>query len=248
MGRPDVKNPAARIMVALDVDELSEARRVARSIQGLGAVLKIGNQLGTFEGWKAAVEFAHEFDAQIFCDTKFKDIPETIKKSSRAITRHQPNFFTVMADTNLATLQAAVEGARSALQEYGLTKRPILLGVTILTSLSDEETHSIYGSDSAVKVQQFATLAATAGLDGVVCSAQETKLLRANAATKELLLVTPGIRPAWAVGGDQSRITTPIEAITNGADYLVIGRPITQPPPHIGTPRDALLRIIEEIS
>jgi orotidine-5'-phosphate decarboxylase len=106
MSRPHFENPAERIIIPLDVDELSEARTIASSLQGLGVILKIGNQLGTYEGWRAAVEFAHAFNAQIFCDTKFKDIPQTVKKSARAITRHQPDFFTIMADTNLATLQA----------------------------------------------------------------------------------------------------------------------------------------------
>jgi orotidine-5'-phosphate decarboxylase len=248
MTRPQFTNPASRIMVALDVDELSQARNIAKSLQGLGVIFKIGNQLGTFEGWKAAVAFAQEFDAMVFCDTKFKDIPETVGKSSRAITRHQPDFFNVMADTNLATLTAAVTASREARAEFSLPKQPIVLGVTVLTSLSDDDARTIYGENSATKVQQFAALAAQAGLDGVVCSAQEAKLLRANPATKDLLLVTPGIRPVWAASGDQSRITTPAQAIESGADYIVIGRPITQPPAEIGSPRDALLKIIEELS
>jgi orotidine-5'-phosphate decarboxylase len=248
MTRPQFTNPASRIMVALDVDELSQARSIAKSLQGLGVIFKIGNQLGTLEGWKAAVAFAHEFDAMIFCDTKFKDIPETVGKSSRAITRHQPDFFNIMADTNLSTLTAAVTASRQARTEFGLSKQPVILGVTVLTSLNDADAQTIYGGDSATKVQQFATLAAQAGLDGVVCSAQEAASLRANPATKDLLLVTPGIRPSWAASGDQSRITTPAQAVASGADYIVIGRPITQPPTEIGSPRDAILKIIEELS
>ena len=248
MTRPTFTNPANRIMIALDVDEFAQARAVAEDLRGLGVIFKIGNQLGTYEGWKAAVAFAHEFDALVFCDTKFKDIPETVGKSSRAITRLQPDFFNVMADTNLATLTSAVLASREAVDEYGLAKQPIVLGVTVLTSLSDDDSRSIYGADSAKKVQQFAALAAYAGLDGVVCSAQEATLLRAHPDTKDLLLVTPGIRPVWAATGDQSRITTPTQALANGADYIVIGRPVTQPPTEIGSPRNALLKIIEEIS
>ena len=248
MARPQFTNPAARIMVALDIDELSQARDIAQSLQGLGVGFKIGNQLGTFEGWKAAIAFAREFGGLVFCDTKFKDISETVGKSSRAITRHQPDFFNVMADTNLATLVAAVTASRVAYTEFNLAIQPIVLGVTVLTSLSDEDSLAIYGEDSATKVRQFATLAAQAGLDGVVCSAQEAKMLRADPETKDLLLMTPGIRPVWSVSGDQSRVTTPAQAIASGADYIVIGRPITQPPAEIGSPRDALLKIIEEIS
>lgn len=248
MIRPTFENPAERIMVALDVDELSQARDIAIGVQGLGITLKIGNQLGTYEGWKSAVAFAHEFDAKIFTDTKFKDIPETVKKSSRAITRHQPDFFNVMADNNPAALAAAVEGRDKAVAEFGLNKTPLLLGVTVLTSISNEESISIYGADSATKVQQFATAAAEAGIDGVVCSPEEAEMLRNNPATADLLLVTPGIRPTWAQVGDQKRVMTPREAIDSGVDYMVIGRPITQPPEEIGTPRDAILKIIEEIS
>ena len=247
MGSKVFANPVERIMVAFDVDELAEAREIAESVRDLGVTFKIGNQLGTFEGWKAAIEFAYEYGALIFCDTKFKDIPETVKKSSRAITRLQPDFFNVMADTTSETMRSAIEGVNSAVQDFG-AKKPIVLGVTVLTSISAEDSQSIYGADSAAKVLQFATSAAEAGLDGVVCSAQEASILRENPVTADLLLVTPGIRPSWAASGDQQRITTPKQAIENGADYLVIGRPITQPPAVIGTPRDAILKIIEEIS
>lgn len=248
MTRPSFEHPAERIMVALDVDEIAQARDIAVAIQGLGVTIKIGNQLGTYEGWKAAVEFADEFDAQIFTDTKFKDIPETVKKSSRAITRHQPDFFNIMADNIPAALRAAVEGRNTAVSEFGLPKIPTLLGVTVLTSILDEDSISIYGKNSATKVKQFAEWAAQAGLDGVVCSPEEAVMLRSNETTKNLILVTPGIRPSWAAANDQKRAMTPKEAVEAGVDYMVIGRPITQPPAEIGSPRDAILKIIEEIS
>ncbi len=234
-------------MVALDVDELAEASAIATDLEDLGVTFKIGNQLGTYEGWQSAISFARDAGVGIFCDTKFKDIPETVKKSSRAMTRHQPDFFNIMADNTPAALRAAVEGIDSAMQDFNLAKRPILLGVTVLTSIDHEACLSIYGDEPAEKVVQFATAAAQAGLDGVVCSAKEAKLLRSNYATKHLLLVTPGIRPAWATTGDQSRIMTPSAAVAAGADYLVIGRPITQPPDEIGTSRRAVQKIIEEL-
>ena len=234
-------------MVALDFDELSQARKIVESIADLGVTFKIGNQLGTYEGWRQVVDFAKEFGAVVFCDTKFKDIPETNKKSARAITRHQPDFFNIMADNSNAALVGAVEGALSAQLDYNVPM-PIILGVTVLTSISDDECVSIYGADSATKVLQFATASAKAGIDGVVCSSEEVKMLRSSPDTKDLILVTPGIRPLWAVKGDQQRITTPKQAIENGSDYIVIGRPITEPPAEIGSPRDAILKIIEEIS
>lgn len=234
-------------MVAFDVDELAQAKVLAEDLKDLGVTFKIGNQLGTYEGWKAAVKFAHSYGAQIFCDTKFKDIPTTVEKSARAITRRQPEFFNIMADNNPEALQAAVRGIDDAVREFGISNRPILLGVTVLTSITSEESRDIYGGLPVEKVLQFAKNAAGAGLDGVVCSAQEAAMLRNDPATKDLLLVTPGIRPEWAAPNDQSRIITPSQAVKDGADYLVIGRPITQPPTEIGSPRDAVLRIIKEL-
>lgn len=248
MSRREGIKPAERIMVALDVDELHEAEAIARDLKGTGVTFKIGNQLGTYEGWKAAVEFARKCGVGIFADTKFKDIPTTVRKSSRAITRHQPDFFNIMADTQPKALEAAVNGIKEAIEEYRLPIVPSLLGVTVLTTINEEECVSIYGESVETKVLQFAIEAADSGLQGVVCSPHEAKMLRAHPKTKNLLLITPGVRPEWASTNDQERITTPAQALEMGADYLVIGRPITQPPPEVGSPRDAVLKIIEEIS
>lgn len=244
----EVPTGAKRIMVALDVDELSEAVKIAEELKDLGVTFKIGNQLGTYEGWQKAVAFARQYGAYIFCDTKFKDIPATVERSARSITRHQPDMFNIMADNNLAALRGAVAGTESAMLDYDLQTRPIIIGVTVLTSISDDEAQSIYGASAADKVMQFAEMAAEAGLDGLVCSGQEVAALRANPKTSDLLLVVPGIRPTWAATGDQNRVMTPREAIDAGADYLVIGRPITQPPAEIGSPRRAVEKILEELA
>lgn len=235
------------IMVALDVDDLESARKIAVQLRGSNVIIKIGNQLATAIGWEAAIALAREYGLRIFCDSKYKDIPETVKLSARAMTRLQPDFFNIMADTDEAVLRAAVQGVESAVQEYGV-KRPVLLGVTILTSFSDEGARSVYGASSQEKVLQFAKAAANAGLDGVVCSAKEAKMLRADPLTRGFTLVTPGIRPAWAARGDQSRVMTPANAVAAGADYLVVGRPITQPPAEIGGPREALQKIQAELA
>lgn len=246
MTTPQTITPAQRIIVALDVDTLDEATELAEELQGTGVTFKIGNQLGTYEGWKAASEFAQKYGVSLFCDTKFKDIPTTVGKSSRAITRFSPTMFNIMADNSLEALKSAVTYRDEAVQEFGVEK-PILLGVTVLTSIGDDEAVSIYGADAQSKVSQFAEAAAEARLDGVVCSSQEITLLKNNLKTKDLLLVTPGIRPEWAATNDQNRIMTPREAVEAGADYLVIGRPITQPPPEIGSARSAVEAIIKEL-
>lgn len=238
---------AERLMVALDVDELSQAAVIAEDLKGLDVTFKIGNQLGTYEGWQRAIQFAKSYRARVFCDTKFKDIPATVERSCRAITRHQPDFFNVMADNNPAALEAAVRGTVSAMADFRLGQRPLLLGVTVLTSINNEEAVSLYGAPAADKVRQFATQAAQAGFDGLICSPQEAAGLRQQADTKHLLLVTPGVRPDWAASSDQRRTATPRMALQNGADYVVIGRPITRPPAKIGSPRQAALKVLKEM-
>jgi len=239
---------AERIIVALDYDTAEDAENIIRDLAGSGVTIKIGNQLGTYIGWKNAVQMARDADVKIFCDTKFKDIPETVKQSARSITRHQPDIFNIMADNNMAALQGAVDGVSAAIADYSLALKPLLIGVTVLTSINEQECVALYGADTRTKVMQFAINAAGAGLDGLVCSAQEAEMLRADENTKNLILITPGIRPAWAATDDQSRIMTPRDAIAAGADYLVIGRPITRPPDSVGSPRAAVEKILEEIS
>lgn len=241
-------HPAERIMVALDVDEIEQAQSIITELAGLPVTYKVGLQLGTYQGWDSVVSLIHEAGAKIFCDTKFKDIPATVEKASRSITRHQPDFFNIMVDNNMAALEGAVAGVAGAVRDYNLAAKPVLLGVTVLTSMSDEESNSIYGADSATKVLQFAEAAAATGLEGLVCSPSEARTLKSNERTKDMLLVTPGIRPEWAAAGDQSRIMSPAQAVADGADYLVIGRPITQPPQEVGSSRNAIELIIEELS
>ncbi|MCB9834440.1 orotidine-5'-phosphate decarboxylase [Candidatus Nomurabacteria bacterium] len=234
-------------MVALDVDELDQARVILDQIDGTGVTIKVGNQLATYAGWEKVARLVKERGLRFFADTKFKDIPNTVGKSARSITRYQPEFFNIMIDNNQAAIQASIEGREQSLADYHITNRPIILGVTVLTSISDRESQEIYGGSLDQKVLQFASLAAKVGLDGVVCSAKEAQMLRSNQDTEGLLLVTPGIRPDWASHNDQVRSLTPTEALSFGVDYLVIGRPITSPPAKIGGIRKALELILEEV-
>lgn len=246
MGVVEFERPSDRIIVALDVDELDEAMEIVQELEGLDLMFKVGNQLGTWEGWRRTVEAVHATGARVFADTKFKDIPKTVEKSARSITRHQPDMFNIMADNSDAALSGAVLGREDAITEFGLDIRPILLGVTVLTSMKDD-CESIYGADVMTKVAQFAGKAAMMKLDGVVCSPQEAVMLRETETTSGLILVTPGIRPEWAPTDDQQRIMTPALAVAEGSDYLVIGRPITDPPNEIGSRREAAEMIIEEL-
>ena len=122
------------------------------------------------------------------------------------------------------------------------------MAVTVLTSLSDSDCQLIYGAPSRDRVMEFALMAKEAGCNGVICSPKELEFLRREPALASMLMVTPGVRSAWAAVGDQKRVMTPAEAIKAGASFLVIGRPITQPPVEIGSPVEAAQRIAEEIA
>jgi len=244
----EFNNPIERIMVALDFDDFEDGLKIVKELEGMPVTFKVGLQLGTRHGWQPLINAIHGSGSKIFCDAKFKDIPNTVEKACRAITRLEPDFFNIMADNSPEALAGAVRGVESAMADFGLKNRPTLLGVTVLTSIDEATSQSIYGGSAKDKVVQFATMAHDSGLNGVVCSPQEAQILRSSEATRDLVLVTPGIRPEWAVDGDQSRVLTPVDAVKNGSDYLVIGRPITQPPAKIGSARKAVEEIIKELS
>jgi orotidine-5'-phosphate decarboxylase len=247
MSDTKIKDSYKKIIVSLDYDELKDAKTTLEQLKGTEVCVKFGNQLGTYAGWKNTTKLARHYGLRVFCDTKFKDIPNTVEKSARSITRFEPDFFNIMADNSIEALRAAVRGRDEAVKDYNLKTKPVILGVTVLTSMSDEESIEIYGDKAEAKVLQFAKASAIAGLDGLVCSAQEAKVLKSNPDTRHLLLVTPGIRPYGSKSSDQARAVTPLQAIKNGADYLVIGRPITKAPDQL-TPREALNKIINELN
>jgi orotidine-5'-phosphate decarboxylase len=233
-----------RVIVALDVDELTQAEEIITEVGSMVGMFKIGLQLGVSEGWGQTLQRLRELapSTGVFADTKFKDIPQTQFQAARAITRHRPTMFNVHAGNSMEALKQAMAGAA----DVG-DNPPQVLGVTVLTSIDDRESQELYGRSAGQAVLAFAQRALEAGLDGLVCSAQEAAQIRRESKYNDLKLVTPGIRPQWANGNDQARIMTPAEALNAGADYLVIGRPITQPP--IGISRaEAVQKIIEEIS
>jgi orotidine-5'-phosphate decarboxylase len=176
---------------------------------------------------------------RLFLDLKLHDIPNTVAGATRSACRIAPHFLTIHAAGGMAMMRAAVEAAREAAGDAA----PRLLAITVLTSLdaSDLDATGQRGP-VADQARRLADLAQRAGVAGVVCSPHEVAALRAQCGPG-FVLVTPGIRPAWAASGDQKRITTPAEAIASGADHLVIGRPITQAP----DPAEALARICAEI-
>ena len=218
-----------RLIVALDVESVADAERLVDRLQGLVTRFKIGSQLFTAAG-PGAVEAIQKRGAEVFLDLKFHDIPNTVAGAAREATRMGVLMFNVHASGGRAMMAAAAEGAANAAREMG-RRRPIVLAVTVLTSL-DRATvgRELRVADSVEgHVLHLADLAAAAGLDGCVASPQEIGALRLSRGAS-WVIVTPGVRPAGSAPGDQSRIATPGAAMSAGAHYLVVGRPITAAP------------------
>ena len=210
-----------RVIVPLDVPHLAAALELAARLDPKLCRVKVGKELFVAEG-PAAVARLQERGFEVFLDLKFHDIPNTVAGACRSAARLGVWMMNVHASGGEAMMRAAREAIA------GVARPPLLIAVTILTSLSDADLDSIGYSGSVIEnVERLARLARVCGLDGVVCSAQEAKQLR-RAAGPDFILVTPGIRLEGTPGDDQARVVTPVQAARLGADYLVIGRPITQ--------------------
>jgi orotidine-5'-phosphate decarboxylase len=230
-----------RIIVALDVKDKDEAAKVVSGLRD-ARTFKVGLELFTAEG-PAVFKKLKVLRKDIFLDLKLHDIPNTAAGAVRSAVRHGVQMMTIHASGGKEMMARAAAAARETAEEEKLPK-PLLLGVTVLTSLKAAELDEIgMNPDTAAQVLRLAGLAKAAGMDGVVCSPQEIEIIRKEFG-RELVVVTPGIRPTWAAAQDQKRIMTPAEAIAKGADYLVIGRPITGAP----SPADAFRKIVEELA
>lgn len=213
------------VIVALDFADRQQALALVEQLSPEQCRLKVGKEMFTLFGPEFVKELiSRGFD--VFLDLKFHDIPNTVAKAVAAAAELGVWMVNVHASGGLKMMQAA----KAALSPYG-DKAPLLIGVTVLTSMVDEELPElgVKANSAREQVQLLAALVQQAGLDGVVCSAQEAPALKA-AFGATFKLVTPGIRPVGADVGDQQRILTPSAAIAAGSDYLVIGRPITQAP------------------
>jgi orotidine-5'-phosphate decarboxylase len=213
-----LENP---VFCALDTTDLGRAETLARSLTGSVGGVKIGMEFFNAHG-PAGYRAVAATDLPIFLDLKLHDIPNTVAGGIRAVLPLRPAIVNVHTAGGGAMMRAAADAAKEAGES-----RPLVIGVTMLTSLdaSDLRDTGVSGSPSD-HVRRLAGLAASSGLDGVVCSAHEIEVLRRDL-DKDFKLIVPGIRPAGSDVGDQKRIMTPVEALTLGADLLVIGRPIT---------------------
>ena len=229
-----------KIIIALDVGTKREALALAEALND-ARVFKIGLELFTAEG-PALLEEAVRLGKKPFLDLKYHDIPNTVSGAVRSATRKGVYMLTLHTSGGAEMMAAAARAAREESAGTG-EQRPTLLGVTVLTSLKDEELRRIgFAHAVADQVLRLAVLAKDSGLDGVVCSPHEIESIKRECGD-DFLVVTPGIRPAWAAAQDQKRIMTPAEAIGKGADYLVIGRPITGAP----SPQEAFLKVLAEL-
>jgi orotidine-5'-phosphate decarboxylase len=232
---------ADRIIIALDVPTKEEGIALVSRLKD-ARTFKVGLELFTAEG-PALFRKLKALRKDIFLDLKLHDIPNTVAGAVRSAFKHGVQMMTIHTSGGREMMAKAAEVAREIARETGRPK-PILLGVTVLTSLKGADLEEVgQPSDVASQVLRLAGLAKAAGMDGVVCSPQEIEVLRKEYG-RELTIVAPGIRPVWAAAQDQKRIMTPAEAVAKGADYLVIGRPITGAP----SPNEAFLRVVEELA
>ena len=226
-----------RIFVALDLADINQALELSSKLLNLVGGVKLGKQFFTANGLKG-VQRITETGIPIFLDLKFHDIPNTVASALKAALTTNPYLINVHASGGRNMLETA---SRTVKEHQG--PHCFLIGVTMLTSLEDADLTEI-GIKGKIEDQvvRLSKLALSTGLDGVVCSAKEIKVLRKNFG-KNFKLIVPGIRPKWAIKNDQKRIVTPSQAIRYGADYIIIGRPITS----AKNPLEAVFRILEEI-
>jgi len=229
---------ASRIFCAVDTTEIDTARTLAGRVSGAVGGVKLGLEFFIAHGPAGVRAVIGEDGPPLFLDLKLHDIPNTVAGGVKAALPLKPAFMTIHTSGGPAMMRAAVEAASVAGAD-----RPKILGVTVLTSLDDGDLGAV-GQATPVgdQVVRLAKLAKDSGLDGIVCSPNEVAAIRA-ACGPDLILMVPGIRPAWAAANDQKRVMTPAEAVAAGADHLVIGRPITGD----ADPAAAARRIVAEI-
>ncbi|WP_151172835.1 orotidine-5'-phosphate decarboxylase [Pseudoalteromonas ruthenica] len=211
-----------KVLIALDYDDQGKALAFVKQLSPSTCRLKVGKEMFTLFGPDFVKQLV-DLGFDVFLDLKFHDIPNTVAKAVTAAAKLGVWMVNVHASGGVAMM----EKAKAALTPFG-DKAPLLIAVTVLTSMDEIQLKQL-GIDKSPQEQvlYLAKLAHQAGLDGVVCSAQEAQLLKSQLGS-EFTLVTPGIRPAGSAAGDQKRIMTPERAVASGSDYLVIGRPITQ--------------------
>ena len=225
-----------RLIVALDVPSATQAQQIVQSIGESANTYKVGKQLFTVEGPQIVLDLVSS-GRKVFLDLKFHDIPNTVAASVGEAAKLGVTMLTVHASGGSKMLKAAAEAAAQS------PAQPVVLAVTVLTSLSDADLAELGISGSVqTQVLRLGSLARAAGCGGLVASAKEAAELRRELG-QDFAIVTPGVRPSGTAAGDQARVLTPKEAIAAGATYLVVGRPILE----AASPAQAAAAIVSEI-
>ncbi len=246
MTKTEIRNPKFSprdcFVLALDVDSEEEAVGLVAQLKDIVGMFKVGHQLFTAYG-PGIVRRIIETGGRVFLDLKYHDIPNTVAKASAEAVKLGVSVLNLHALGGLDMMKAAVETARDTAAKYGLPK-PLMLAVTILTSMDDRSLRRELKINRSLRreVSHLARLAQRAGMDGVVASPQEIKMLR-RAVRGRFVILTPGVRPEWAGKDDQKRVMTPAEAVAAGADYIVVGRPVLK----TADRRTAVKKILEEM-
>lgn len=226
-----------KIIVALDTDSLDKAKNLIKTLWPRVKFFKIGLEMINTGQAPELIKFIARLGGKVFYDAKLNDIPNTVGRAVKEITRFGVWGLTVHASSGKIAL-------REAIKNKGKSK---IFGVTVLTSIDGRECKRIFGENTKKKILEFVNTLHKENCDGIVCSPREAKFLRGFKKFDNLTIITPGIRPLWASLNDQKRATTLTEALRAGADYVVIGRPITNPPGKIGSPLKAIDLILKEM-
>jgi len=236
-------NAKERLIVALDVDSDTEALGIVAELKDTVGVFKVGHQLFTAYG-PDIVRRIIGAGGRVFLDLKYHDIPNTVAKASAEAVKLGVSIFNVHSLGGLDMMKAAKESAKETALKYNLPM-PAVLAVTVLTSMDEKALRKELKITRSLQrqVAHLARLAQRAGMSGVVASPQEIRMLR-RAVRGEFIILTPGVRPAWAGKDDQKRVMTPGDAVKAGADYIVVGRPVLK----TADRREAVRKILEEIN
>lgn len=230
-----------RLIVALDIDDRGRVLGFINQLKDMVDIFKVGHSL--YFQFPEIISILHQFGKRIFLDCKLHDIPHVVARACEAITQLGVFMFTVHASGGKEMLRQAAEATSRRAKTLGII-RPLILGVTVLTSMDSKNLKEDLGIARRIEDQvlKLAHLAREAGLDGVVASPREVSLLR-RLWKSDFLIVTPGIRPVQISSDDQARVMSPGEAISAGADFIVVGRPILQ----AEDPREAVKKILQEM-
>lgn len=241
----------SKLIIPFDFPSIDDEKPqgLLAGLDGTGITAKVGTEISGGSGWPHPITTVHEYGLKVFVDTKANDIPNTVAKTLGAhVFPHVPYLVNMHANAGEDSLAAFLE-KRNEVQKDRVAEGTgsLAIAVTVLTS-KDKEIATECGRTPLQQVLYYADLAVNAGFDGVVCSPEELEALSGRGKTRDILKVTPGIRPKWAATDDQKRITTPGEAVRLGATHLVIGRPITSPPAEIGSSTNAIEAILQEMA